>query len=152
MFLETSRWCWSSRMCLCTEKIPLNSELDSRENVLLDRNEKEWSQHMHGNMEEGVISVLWLWRVLNPSPSTRGVVSGVGTWVSQAWLAPGQTEMKSRTVHAINTKREKSQEGEEARQTWGSGVWYLKQLQRKGKWGSSQGGRSVKQICWPISQ
>lgn len=44
-------------------------------------------------------------------PSIRWVVSRVWTWVSWAWLAPDQTEVKPRTVHAISTKREKSEEG-----------------------------------------
>lgn len=44
-------------------------------------------------------------------PSTAGVMSGVRTWVSQVWLAPGQTEVKPRAVHAISTKRKKPLEG-----------------------------------------
>lgn len=64
---------------------------------------------MQGNVEEGKCSQLFSdsgrTQPFCPS-STRRVVSGTWTWVNKAWLAPRQTEMKSRIVHAISTKRE----------------------------------------------
>lgn len=82
---------------------------------------------MQGNVEEGKWSQLFSdsgrTQPFSPS-STRGVVSGAWTRVNKAWLAPSQTEMKSRTVHAISTKREKPQEGGEGQpnlRLWGVG-------------------------------
>lgn len=74
------------------------------------------------------------------TPSIRGAVSSVCTWVSQAWLAPGQTAVKPRTVHAISTNREKTSGGQgrpDQPEALGCGI--LRQPQRKEKWGASQG-------------
>lgn len=87
------------------------------------------------------------------TPSIRGVVSSMCTSVSQAWVAPGQTEVKPRTVHAISTKREKSfRSAGLARPTWGSGMWYSQTTPEEGKVGNIPGGCLVKQIDWLISQ
>lgn len=127
MLPETPQWC-----CSCTEKIPpkfrARFKLDGvfgqklRKMVFLDRN-----FHMQGNVEEGKCSQLFSdfgrTQLFSPS-SLGGVVSGAWTWVNKAWLAPSQTEMKFRTVHAISTKREKPQEGGEGQlnlRLWGVG-------------------------------
>lgn len=80
---------------------------------------------MQGNVEEGKWSQLFSdfgrTQLFSPS-SVGGVVSGVWTWVNKAWLAPSQTEMKFRTVHAISMKREKPREGGEGQpnlRLWG---------------------------------